>query len=382
MKKTILLCALAFGMLCTAQTVTTFFNDPNAIIDDAMVFDSDGNLYGSNFAGDTVYKIDEDGSSTVFASGFANPNGLAFDSQDNLFIVEYSASKIHKYALDGTLIQTYDVTDGFPSNIIKAYDSDDMIFTNVSDNSVNRLAQDGTITKLFTGAPLNIPVGLAYNDNGKLFIANYLDRQVYKLKNNGTLKYIATVPDSGTVFPYLGFIAYANGLLWATNYGEQKIYTIKPNKLDDVAIFSGSVIGNTDGDFDVATYTYPAGIIYNEDDDALYVNQFFDGKVRKISDISDYERPKIKFKLFPNPAHYFTIVKGKLPQAGDYTIAIHNMSGVLVYESNETTNHGKFFYKKIKISDLNIPVGAPSYSSYILTVSTESASKSKILIIY
>ncbi len=378
MKKTFILITLMVTCLCTAQTVSTFFSNPDVIIDDAMVQDSEGNLYGSNFAGNSVYKITPDGTQTTFATGFANPNGLAFDSEENLFIVEYSAQKIHKYSHDGTLLQSFDVTDGFPSNIIKSHDSDAMIFTNVSDHSINKLEQDGTITKLFAGEPLDVPVGLTYDNQGRLYIGNYLNRKIYRLKNNG-VKYIATIPDSGTVFPYLAFITYANKLLWATNYGEQKIYTVRPNKIDDVAIFSGSTIGTDDGDFTEATYTYPAGIIYDENEDALYVSQYFNGSVRKISDISDYKRPKIKFNVFPNPAHYITFVKGKLPAPGDYNISIFDSSGNLVYEANESTAYGNIMFKKIKISDLNIT--NPS-GTFIVKVSTETISKSKLLIIY
>lgn len=377
MKKIILLLVFIIFYTGKAQTVSTFFSNPDSIIDDAMVFDSQGNLYGSNFVGDAVYKITPDGSYSIFASGLANPNGLAFDSEDNLFIVEYSGQKIHKYALDGTLLQSFDITDGFPSNIIKSHNSDAMIFTNVSDQSINKLEPDGTITKLFTGAPLNIPVGLTYDNQGRLYIGNYIGREIYRLKNNGTVKYLATIPDSGTDFPFLAFITYANNLLWATNYGEQKIYTVKPNKLDDVAIFSGSTVGTMDGDFTEATYTYPAGIVYNEGEDALYVNQFFNGDIRKISDISDYERPKLKFKLYPNPTNFVTFIRGKLPAPGDYNISIFDFSGNLVYEKNNTA-YGTIIFQGIQISNFNTTTTS---GTYIVKVSTGTFSKSKLLVV-
>lgn len=377
MKKIILLLVFLTCYVGNTQTVSTFFSDANAIIDDAMVFDSQGNLYGSNFAGNSVYKIAPDGTYSTFVSGLANPNGLAFDSQDHLYVVEYSGQNIHKYALDGTLLQTFNITDGFPSNIIKAHNSDAMIFTNVSDQSINKLEPNGTITKLFTGAPLNTPVGLTYDNQGRLYVGNYIGREIYRLKNNGTVKYIATIPDSGTNFPYLAFITYANNLLWATNYGEQKIYTVRPNKLDDVAIFSGSTIGTMDGDYTEATYTYPAGIIYNADEDALYVNQYFNGSIRKISDISDYERPKLKFKLFPNPTHFVTFIKGKLPAPGDYNISIFDFSGQLVYESNNTA-YGTIIFKSIQISDFNT---TNTSGTYVVKVSTGTFSMSKLLVV-
>lgn len=377
MKKIYLLFAFTFTVLSYAQTVTTFFSDSSVILDDAMIFDSQGNLFGSNFAGDSVYKISSSGESSVFVSGLANPNGLAFDSQGNLFIVEYSANIIHKYAADGTLIQSFPVPDGFPSNIIKSFDSDDMIFTNVSDQSINRLSSDGTITKLYTGEPLYIPVGLTYDTNGNLYIGNYLDREIYKLQGN-SVEYVATIPDSGTVFPYLAFITYAKGLLWATNYGEQKIYTVNPNKLDDVSIFSGSERGTMDGDYTEATYFFPAGIVFNEEQDALYVNQYFNGSVRKISNIEDFERPKLVFKVAPNPANHQFLAFGSLPEAGDYTISVYTMGGSLVYETNETTSENKRVSKRIYINEFT---DIDSSNMYIVKITTASESQSKLIIV-
>ena len=369
--------AFTFSVLSYGQTVTTFFSDSDVILDDAMIFDSQGNLFGSNFAGNSVYKITPSGESSVFASGLANPNGLAFDSQGNLFIVEYSANIIHKYASDGTLIQSYPVPDGFPSNIIKAFDSDDMIFTNVSDQSINRLSADGTITKLFVGQPIDIPVGLTYDDMGNLYIGNYLNREIYKLVGDN-VQYIATIPDSGTVFPYLAFITYAKGSIWATNYGESKIYSVNQNRLNDVSIFSGSERGTMDGDYTEATYFFPAGIIYNAEEDALYVNQYFNGSVRKISNITDYERPKLVFKVAPNPVNQQFLAFGSLPEAGDYNISVFTMSGVMVYETNGTTSNNKRVSKRIFIDEFS---AADASNTYVVRITTNSESQSKIIIV-
>lgn len=375
MKKNYLVLVILFSVFCQGQNVTTFFSDPSAVLDDAMIFDSDGNLFGSNFAGNSVYKVTPNGDYSVFVSGLANPNGLAFDSQGNLFIVEYSANVIHKYASDGSLIQSYPVTDGFPSNIIKSFDSDDMIFTNVSDQSINKLSVDGSITKIYAGNPIDIPVGLTYDDNGNLYIGNYLDRKIYKLQEN-QVEYVATIPDSGTVFPYLAFITFAKGLLWATNYGESKIYTVDPNRLDDVSIFSGSERGTMDGDYTEATYFFPAGIVYNAEQDALYVNQYFNGSVRKITSISTYEPPKLVFKVAPNPVNTQFLAFGSLPESGDFSISVFTMTGVLAYETNGTTSGNNRIRERIYINDFS---ATDVSNMYVVKITTDRESQSKLI---
>lgn len=64
----------------SAQWVSTFFNDATINISDALLLDTQGNLYGSDFNGSNVYKITPSGVASIFASGITSPNGLAFDS--------------------------------------------------------------------------------------------------------------------------------------------------------------------------------------------------------------------------------------------------------------------------------------------------------------
>jgi hypothetical protein len=286
MKKILIFLFFTFSIIgqSQAQIVTTILNSDTADVDDALALDSQGNLYGSNWVGDSVYKITPSGDVSVFASGFNHPNGLAFDSADNLFIVDYGAGTIYKYDINGNQLDSFYV-GGYPSGLIKDHASDVMIYTNVADSSVNKLSNDGTITVLHQGAPLRVPVGLAFDRSGELYVGNYVGRQIYHLPSTGEApEYVATVPDSGTNFPYLAFIAYANGRLFGTVYGEHKIYKIHPNKIDHVEVYAGSSNGNTDGDISGASFAYPAGMVANRQGSLLYVSEFSGlGNIRKIS---------------------------------------------------------------------------------------------------
>ena len=80
-----------FGSVLHSQNVSTFFSDSSRDVDDSMIFNSNGDLFGSNFNGDTVYKINGGANATPFVTGLSNPNGLALDADENLFVCEYSA---------------------------------------------------------------------------------------------------------------------------------------------------------------------------------------------------------------------------------------------------------------------------------------------------
>lgn len=325
-----------------SHRVTTILDTPDAAIDDALAFDSQGNLYGSNFSGDTVYKITPSGEVSAFVTGLQNPNGLAFDSRDNLFVVEYSGASIHKYDIDGNLLQTFPVGD-FPSGLIKAFRGDTMIFTNVSstseNNSIRELLPDGSINVLVQGAPLNIPVGLTYDNRGTLYIGNFSDRTIYSLPRRANeLEYVATVPDAGTDAPFLAFITYSRGRLYGTNYGEHKIYEINPRNIDDVEIFAGSTFGATDGDISEATFAYPGGIIVDRKG-AFYISEFSGvGNIRKIKKSKRRNDVKIDLTAYPNPANELLNINITLPETGSFDIKMYDLFGNITYESTEVSS--------------------------------------------
>jgi len=363
-----------------SQTVTTFLNANDAVVDDAMALDSQGNLYGSTFYGGTVYKITPDGTSTPFVTDLGWANGLAVDSEDNIYVAEYLNATINKYDNDGNLLEKLSIGTGYPSGLIKAYKSDKMIYTNVGDNSINELSADGSIRVLYQGGPLNIPVGLAYGPHGDLYIGNYIGREIYRLPNGkDEVEYVATVPAPNNQVPYLAFIAYAQGFLYGTVYGEHKIYKIDPRHVDDVEIYSGSTYGDTDGNISEATYAYPAGIIANNSGNTLYVSEFSgDGNIRKITngnkDNIQNKAKTLRIVSYPNPATDYINIETNSDEnkSAIYTIKIYNINnGSLVLEKKNLKINGTY---SLALEDLNTGL-------YVLVVSTNGISESKTIII-
>lgn len=342
MKQLFYTLAFAFGITSLqAQEVSTFFNDPSKKVDDALVMDYQGNLYGSHFMGSNVHKITPSGVATVFASGFNTPNGLAFDSQNNLYVCDLSGNKIYKIAYSGEFLDTIVVTS--PSGIIKSIDSDTMLFTQYTGNKVSKLAPDGTITLIASGAPMVGVVGLAYDYSGQLYVANFTDRKIFKL-NDTTFTYVATVP--GPPGGSLGFIAFAKGFLYGTGYNDHKIYKIDPTYVDSVSVFAGTTSGSVDGDVTTAQFSSPNGIISSVTGDSLFISDFGTGRIRIISfdvvtAINDFESTTGNVKIYPNPTTDFIHVEynGAIDE-----IAIYNCQGKRIYSTRE---------RRIAVGDLH-----------------------------
>lgn len=355
MKKIILL-PLAALFFATAsifsQTVTTF---TDGTPDDAIALDSNGNIYCSNYVGDTVFKFTPSGEMSAFITGLNTPNGLAFNSNQELYVCDGQGNTIYKYDIDGNQLASYPVT-GHPSGIVKSFDDDSMIFTLYTGNQIKKLNTDGTITDVSSAPELSGPVGIVYEENGTLFVGNYNNRIIYKVLVNGDLEYLTQLPTEGGSYPNLGFITYGQGKLWGTVMGNDKIYCINPNVVDDYTIFAGSTQGSMDGDINQATFNIPNGIYFDEAEGTMYVTDFGSKNLRIISDIvlsaSDEVLKKNSFQLYPNPSDGILNIKLDLNGASTYSLNIYNLLGQNLFSSDEVAE-GSIISKTLSVDFLN-----------------------------
>ena len=366
MKTYVLLMLLAVATIqnTTAQTVTTF-TDGNP--DDAITFDSAGNVYASGFVAGEIFTFTSGGTGSTFITGLDNANGIDFDSADNLYVNDWTGNELLRYLIDGSL-DTSITIPGNPSGVLKAIDNDDMIYTRYGANTINRITPDGVITQISDAPELNGPVGLAYDENGNLYVGNYNNRTIYRVGTNGVLTYVATVGGSSS----LGFITFGKGRLWGTVLGEHKIYTINHNGVDDVTLFAGSTAGGNDGDLSQATFNQPNGIKFDATETNLYITDFGSKNVRVISGIT-LSVPSNSvgiqdIKVSPNPGTDTIMISG-LSNTPQGTITIFAPDGKLLKELMFEASNGQF-WKDIAVAELSTGV-------YLIQVSDGKNSQTK-----
>ena len=342
MKKSItnllLLCITVFNV--NAQNVSTY---TDGTPDDAIAIDSNGNIYCSNYVGDTVFKFTPSGTGTAFITGLNTPNGLEFNSNDELYVCDGMENMIFTYDVNGAQIGAVSV-NGHPSGIIKSFDDESMIFTKYQGNSIHILDTNGAISLLSSAPELNGPVGLAYGDDNSLYVGNYTDRKIFKVLMNGDLEYVAQLPTDGGQMPNLGFIAFGQGMLWGTTMGSDKIYAINPNAIDEIYLFGGSTQGANDGDINQATFNTPNGIIFDNSETTMYITDFGTKNLRVISDVVlglDYENlKKNDIVVYPVPATDLVNVSVSLIRSSAYSIVVRDSAGKKIYDvhSDKLTN--------------------------------------------
>ncbi len=140
---------------------------------------SDGAYYISQLTGfpfpegeAKIYRVGSDGQPTVYSDGFTQLTDLDFDTEGNLYALQYANQSLWKGNLDGSVI---------------------------------KIAPDGTRTTILSGNGLESPTALTIGADGAIYVTNRGDRpgegQVLKIENP------KSVPESTSTFGFLALLS-------------------------------------------------------------------------------------------------------------------------------------------------------------------------------
>jgi hypothetical protein len=135
---------------------------PIQVVPSSVVKGPDGAYYVSQFTGfpfpegkAKIYRVDTDGTTTVYADGFTHLTDLEFDSAGNLYALQYANQSAWKGNFDGSLI---------------------------------KIAADGTRKTILSGNGLVSPNALTIGADGAIYISNFSDRpgqgQIIKIETS------------------------------------------------------------------------------------------------------------------------------------------------------------------------------------------------------
>lgn len=144
--------------------------DPDTELSRIIIDNNNNIIYSDGFS--DIRKIAPDKTISDFATGFIQAEGLALDSQGNLYVTDRNAQKLIKVAPDGSL--TTVLTDVMDIRTV-VIDGEDNVYFNQRLNFFDRTIvkynpNDGT-TEQVVDTGFNDVFDLDFNDNGDLFIA-------------------------------------------------------------------------------------------------------------------------------------------------------------------------------------------------------------------
>jgi streptogramin lyase len=230
------------------------FNMPIGLVKDAS-----GNLFVCDRDNHRIRKITPAGVVTTFAGGtmgftdgsgsaarFNQPYCITIDGSGNLYVgdrMNHAIRKITPAAVVTTL-----AGNGSAGN------------------------QNGT----GTAAMFNEPLGIAADASGNIYVADYINGLIRKITPAGVT---TTLLNSGQVF---GLTFDAAGNLYYTTYSRQQV--MKYNNANGATVVAGqsSTSGNADGTGNAATFNFPSGITVDGNGN-LYVCDVFNSRIRKIT---------------------------------------------------------------------------------------------------
>jgi sugar lactone lactonase YvrE len=221
-------------------------------------------VINGGYGNPSIVKFNAQGQGTVFANSFANPYmvnpmGLAFDSKNNLFVVNDASSGsgyrvpigVIEFNAQGTSHLFAPVDNG----ISLAFDQNGNLYVSTI-SSILKYDALGNGTVFASG--LNFPWGMAFDKSGNLYVAMEGDGSIMKFDANGhgTLfshNNLPTAPDA-VAFDSVGnlWVATLGGEIWRFNSLGFSTRVVGP----DAAVFYGLT-------FDSSGYLYTADYDHN-----------------------------------------------------------------------------------------------------------------------
>ena len=307
-------------------------------------YGADGSIYVGNFGdslnlanGNQVWKIDLDGTTTVFATGLSGASGNSFDNQGNLLQSNIAGGFISRIDTQGNV--TTVASAGIVNPVGVVSDSSDNIYVcNCGNNTIVKIPPGGNAGLFSSGSLFFCPNGITIDENQNLYVANFSNGNVIKITPDGTPSLLATIPGNNN-----GHLIYKNGFLFVASHGSSRIYLLT---LDGsvVPIAGSGVRGNDDGPAQQATFSLPNGIDTSPDGDTIFVNtsiplistggvQLNPSLLRMITGVNslfvgaDELQVISKFEIDPNPARGQATIRFSLTKPTQLSLRIYDQQG-------------------------------------------------------
>ncbi|WP_430411832.1 hypothetical protein [Kordia sp.] len=234
---------------------------------DGLAIDSNDNLFAASYGTSKVYKIDANQAVSVFIENQPGAAGMIFNDQNELCLARYNVSDIVKISDQGVVTGT--LVSNVPGTIALASDTNGNLYTN--NNTI------GTITKIDTSGnktTINHTIinnsSVTLDGDNNIYVSDYESGKIIKIDaQTNTVSTFTNLPITGGI----GFIIYSNGYFYATAITDNVIFKINMQGVATIIAGKKGVAGSVNGNGDVATFNTPNGIVTSTDGNTLYVAQ-------------------------------------------------------------------------------------------------------------
>ncbi|WP_280703535.1 RICIN domain-containing protein [Kitasatospora sp. GP82] len=259
------------------------------------------------------------------------PYGIAVDSAGTLYFSDYNNNRVRKITTDGK-ISTVAGTGGagfsgdngpavsaqlnYPREV--AVDSAGAVYiTDTNNHRIRKITADGKISTVAgtgaagfggdggpaTAALLNLPLGVAVDGTGVLYISEYYNNRVRKVTADGKISTVAGTGAAGfggdggpaasaQLNLPVGVVVDSTGTLYIAEYSNNRVRKVTTDgKISTVAGTGAAGFGGDGGPAASAQLNYPFGLAV-DCVDTLYIADHANNRVRKIASAKMAGRPE------------------------------------------------------------------------------------------
>ncbi|MEN0004509.1 MAG: T9SS type A sorting domain-containing protein [Bacteroidota bacterium] len=281
-----------------AQTVTTLVNDSSKTFE-AIHWNPAGIIYAVDFNNGRLYQVSLDGTVETIVTGIPNMAGGGFDAAGNFYFSGLASGTV--YRLNEEDGSTSVIATGLnqPTGIT-AFDAATLLVGQYGNNSVAKVdIASGAVENWISGGGINGPDGIIKYDEDEYLVANFNNSQIHLVDAEGEITDFANLPVNG----FMGYITLLDDYVYVASFAGRQIYRVDE---DEVMVFAGNgSVDHSDGTASAARFTQPNGIVHSPNGDTLLIT---DGsRIRMITDLMgvvNVEEQQLvsAFQLGPNPA--------------------------------------------------------------------------------
>ena len=256
------------------------FTDTIQIGTGGLTMSPDNILYAShlgqgfnNADGRQLFKIEEDGSYSIWRNDLSGGAGSVIDNDGNIYQTNYNSNKVTKIPLDdeGFVLEFGSILDGIDKPMDVYFDENDetIYVTNFGTDTIIQIDQD-IEASIFYGNEegyLNGSNGLVRDENGNFYVSNYNDGNIVKINTDKEGSIFATLPGLGN-----GQMVYSNQAIYVAARNANKIFKIDLNGAIKLIAGTGE-LGFSNGSGLNSDLSAPFGLALSNDGKYLYFNE-------------------------------------------------------------------------------------------------------------